>query len=174
MYYKYIPDMYYKNIYTIDYRLLKNKDIKCIIFDLDNTLAPLNEKEPSKEVIELMKKIDRLGFKMVILSNALKKRVQPFKEKLNIDSSFLAWKPHKNKYKKILDLYELKPEQVACIGDQLVTDIRGANKMGMTSILTDSLTNKDHLFTYFNRFKELFIYRRFKKEKILIKGEYYE
>lgn len=174
MFYRYIPDMYYESVYTIDYKLLKKRNIKCIIFDLDNTIASLKEKSPSQELIELIKKIDYLGFKMIILSNALKGRVKPFKEILNIDSSYLAWKPHKKKYKKVLEMYDLKPEQVACIGDQLFTDVKGANQMGMVSILIDRLTKRDHFFTFYNRFKEMFVYRKFKSENILIRGKYYE
>ena len=36
---KYLPDIYKKNIFDINYNKLKKKDIKCLIFDLDNTLA---------------------------------------------------------------------------------------------------------------------------------------
>ena len=174
MYFKYIPDMYYKDIYNIDYDSLRKKDIKCIIFDLDNTLAPLSDKEPSNELKDLIKRVDYLGFKIVILSNATKKRVQPFKEILNVDSAYMAHKPSKKKYKKVLEMYDLHPEQIACIGDQLFTDIKGANRMGMGSILTDKLAKKDHILSYYNRFKEIFVFRKFKKEKILIKGEYYD
>ena len=55
MYYKFIPDMYYKNVFDIDYNALRKKNIKCIIFDLDNTLAPLVDKEPSQELKDLIK-----------------------------------------------------------------------------------------------------------------------
>ena len=41
MFDKFVPDIYTKSIYTIDYNGLKNKKIKCLIFDLNNTLAPL-------------------------------------------------------------------------------------------------------------------------------------
>ena len=174
MYYKYIPDMYYKNVFDIDFNLLRKRNIKCIVFDLDNTLAPLSLKEPNDELKELIKKVDYLGFKMVILSNATKKRVQPFKEILNIDSAYFARKPNSKKYKKILEMYDLQPNEVACIGDQLITDIKGANRMGMVSVLTDKLAKKDHFLSYFNRFREIFIYRKFKKENVLIRGAYYD
>ena len=47
---KFVPDMYLKSVYDIDYAKLKKKGIKCIIFDLDNTLAPLNMNKPSKKL----------------------------------------------------------------------------------------------------------------------------
>ena len=42
---KFVPDIYTKSIYTIDYKSLKNKKIKCLIFDLNNTIAIVLKKE---------------------------------------------------------------------------------------------------------------------------------
>ena len=44
----FIPDMYQKSIYDIDYKKLKEKGIKCLLFDLDNTLVPVNIDIPTK------------------------------------------------------------------------------------------------------------------------------
>ena len=71
-------------------------------------------------------------------------------------------------------MYDLQPNEVACIGDQLITDIKGANRMGMVSVLTDKLAKKDHFMAHFSRFREIFIYRKFKKENVLIRGAYYD
>ena len=49
----FIPDIYAKDIFSVDYKKLKKDGIKCVLFDLDNTLAPLSQKEPSKDVKEL-------------------------------------------------------------------------------------------------------------------------
>ena len=35
-----IPDIYDQSIYTINYKKLKKNGIKCLLFDLDNTIAP--------------------------------------------------------------------------------------------------------------------------------------
>ncbi len=50
---KYIPDVYQKSIYTIDYSKLKEKGIKCLLFDLDNTLAPYHIKMVDEKLIEI-------------------------------------------------------------------------------------------------------------------------
>ena len=47
---KYIPDIYQKSIYTINYDVLLLRGIKCLLFDLDNTIAPVNIKSPSKKL----------------------------------------------------------------------------------------------------------------------------
>ena len=49
---KYIPDIYVKSIYDINYDNLKERGIKCILFDLDNTLVPTHTKDPSKKLLD--------------------------------------------------------------------------------------------------------------------------
>ena len=76
---KYIPDIYQKDIYHINYDQLKERGIKCLLFDLDNTLVPINVKVPDEEIKDLFNKLKKKGFKLIIFSNSLKKRVSPFK-----------------------------------------------------------------------------------------------
>ena len=118
--------------------------------------------------------LEDLGFKVIILSNSSKKRVQPFKEKCNVDSSFHSRKPLKAKYLKILELYHYKDTEIACIGDQLITDILGANRMGFTSILVNPISSKEKFGTKINRTIEKIIYKYLKKRGLLEKGVYYD
>lgn len=170
----FIPDMYKKSIYDIHYENLKKRGIKCLLFDLDNTIAPLNVKEPDKKIKDLFSDIEDVGFKVIILSNATRNRVQPFKEKLNLDSSCNSHKPSSKKYKKIMNIYGFKEEEIACIGDQLLTDIYGANRLGFLSILVNPISNVDQLFTKINRYFERKILKKLEKRGLFKIGEYYE
>lgn len=169
-----VPDIYQKSIYTIDYTKLKKLGIKCLIFDLNNTMAPLSMEIPDKNLKDLFAYLEGLKFKVVILSNASKARVEPFKEKLNVDAAFKSNKPSKKKYLRILELYHVKVHEVASIGDQLITDIYGANKMGFTSILVNPISRKDLLSTTFSSIFESYLYSSLRKRGILEKGVYYE
>lgn len=171
---KYVPDMYVQSIYRINYEKLNSIGIKYIIFDLDNTIAPVDIKEPSKEAIDLMIRIKDLGITPLLMSNSGKTRVEPFRNKLEIDSCANATKPFKKNYKKILEIYKIKPEQVACIGDQLITDILGANNMGMMSILINPISKKDRKITLLNRMIEKIIMMILSKRDLFKKGNYYE
>ncbi len=171
---KFIPDMYKKSIYDIDYQNLKERGIKCILFDLDNTLAPINIKEPDKELKDLFVDIELLGFKIIILSNSSKARVEPFKEKLNVDSSFHSRKPCKKKYKKIVSIYNFKDNEMACVGDQLLTDVWGANKMGFLSILVNPISDVDLFGTKINRIFERKIFKKLENQGLFKVGEYYD
>ena len=151
----------------------KKNGIKCILPDLDNTIAPYKTKEPDKKLKELIASLER-DFKIIILSNGTKRRVRPFKEKLNVDSAHSSKKPFKGKYKKIKELYKFEENEIACIGDQLITDIYGANKLDITSILVNPLTEHDYTITFVNRLIEKIIYDRLSKKDLLIRGKYYE
>ncbi len=170
---KFIPDVYQKSIYTINYQKLKKNGIKCLLFDLDNTCVSYKTLEPDLKLKELFSVLEN-DFKVIIISNSNKKRLRPFKEKLNVDVAFSSHKPLKKKYKKILQLYKYKVSEVACIGDQLLTDIYGANRMELTSILVNPIARCEILPTKINRFFERFILKKLAKKDILIMGEYYD
>lgn len=169
----FIPDIYQQSIYTIDYKKLKRNGIKCLLFDLDNTIAPYKTIDPDTKVKELFARLES-DFKVIIISNNSKNRLRPFKEKLNVDCAYNSRKPFKKKYKKIIELYKFEVDEVACVGDQILTDILGANRMGFTSILVNRMAKYETVFTKFNRFFEKFILKRLAKKRILVMGEYYD
>lgn len=171
---QYVPDKYYKSIFVIDYKKLKKSGIKCILMDLDNTIAPPNVKEPTKKVIDLFEELKDMGFKLILFANCQRSRVEVFKNTLAVDSSALTFKPKKDKYLKVMELYRYKPEEICAIGDQLVTDIYGANRLNITSILVNPISSKDSLYGSVNRKLELTIIKKLEKNDIFKRGRYYE
>ena len=165
----YKPTKYYQNIYEINYQLLKEENISVILFDLDNTIAKVKDKEPSQETIELFNKLRELGFKIYIFSNALPHRVKKFASILGTDKICFACKPLKRNYLKLLNQYSNK--EIVAIGDQIYTDIKGANRHNIKSILGDRISKIESIFKKFNRLKER---RLIDNKKIIVRGEYYE
>ncbi len=171
---KFVPDMHAQSIYRIDYESLKKKKIKLLIFDLDNTIAPANIDLPSKEAINLMYDLKDMGFKIVLMTNSTRKRVEAFKNTLEIDTCASSKKPLSKNYKKILKLYKVEPEEVAAIGDQLLTDVLGANRMGLTSILVNPVSKYDLKVTKLNRHIENKLFKMMEKRDLFKRGKYYE
>ena len=171
---KYLPDIYKKNIYEINYDKLKSLGIKCLLFDLDNTIVPFREKEPRIETKELFDKLKQKGFKIIIFSNSPKMRLSKFKEELNVDIFGSARKPRIKNFNKVLNMYKYDINEVAIIGDQILTDIVGGNNVGITTILTTPLEPKDPFFTKPNRFREKRIMRKLRDNNLFKKGKYYE
>ena len=71
-------------------------------------------------------------------------------------------------------MYKLKPSQIATVGDQLLTDIWGSNRMEFTSILVNPMGTTDYALTKINRLIEPFIYNKLEKRELLRKGNYFE
>lgn len=130
------PDVHVPSVFSIDYEKLYKIGYRGIIFDLDNTLVHHRD-DSTPEVDELFRKIHAVGLKTLILSDNTRERIQSFLK--NIDSPYIddANKPNPEGYRKALQILELPKNQVVCIGDQLFTDIRGANQMGIASVLVD-------------------------------------
>lgn len=170
----FVPDMYQKSIYSINYEKLLDSGIKCLLFDLDNTCVPYVEKVPSKKLISLFDSLKDMGFKVIIFSNASKKRLEPFKNELLVDCSYSSKKPSKRKFLKVLKMFNFDLSEVAIIGDQLFTDIFGGNRIGIKTILVNPMSDKDMPVTKIFRFLEKIQYRKMSKRGILILGKYYE
>ena len=159
---KFIPDIYAQSIYTINYKKLKKNGIKCLLFDLDNTLVTYKTKEPTSKVKELFALLSN-NFKIIIISNSTKNRLRPFKEQLNVDTAYSSHKPFKKKYQKIMELYHFKVDEIACIGDQILTDVIGANKASMFPILVKPIDKKDIFITKIKRPIEQIIINKYLK-----------
>ena len=171
---RYMPDIYQKSIYYINYDKLYKKGVRCLLFDLDNTLIPPHVNKPTKRLKKLFDELKDKGFKIIIMSNSPKHRIEPFKSQLNVDACAFALKPRRDKYEKIMEKFKYKPTEVAAIGDQLITDVLGANKLDITSVLVNPLTEHDYTITIFSRIIEKFLYTRLAKKDLFLKGKYYE
>jgi len=170
----FLPDKYYKNIYEINYRQLKQDGIKCLLFDLDNTLVPPHINKPNKKIRDLFDNLKELDFKVIIMSNSGKKRLTPFKDELIVDCSASSMKPLKKKFLKVLKEYKFDVSETAIIGDQLLTDVFGGNRAGITTILVNPISRKDIIFTKLNRRIEKFIEKKFLKRELFKRGKYYD
>ena len=169
---KSLPNKYYKNIISIDYDILKKDGIKCLIFDLDNTLAPANSDIVSKEIINKIKNLKK-NFTIYILSNNTHiERLEKVSSTLDVKYVPCAAKPSTRGFKKIKKLENLDFKDMCMIGDQIVTDIIGGNRAGVHTILVDSL-GEDLKVTFMNRKIENIIIKRLTKKGLFKKGDYY-
>lgn len=145
------PSLYLDSVKNINPMLLKKNNIKGLILDVDNTLIDYyrNLVDGAEKWCEELK---NEGIKCIILSNSNKRsKVEEVAEKLNIDYIMFAKKPLKSGFKRALSKLELKPEEVAVVGDQLFTDVIGAKRMNMFSILVKQVGEKDIFITKLKR-----------------------
>lgn len=105
------------------------------------------------------------GFKICILSNSNKKeKISKVADNLKIEYLMFAKKPAKTGFKRALALLNMKPEECAAIGDQIFTDVIGANRMKITSIYVEPINKKEFWYTKWKRPIELVILNKYKKK----------
>lgn len=161
------PKEEYSSTYEIPYAEFYKKGFCSIIFDIDNTLVP-HGAPADERAKKLCRCLRETGFQICLLSNNREERVRPFAEELNVSYICSAWKPLKKGYKRAANLLGTEGEKVLFVGDQIITDIIGANRVGFYSILVAPIHNKEGLQIILKRFIEnidLFFYRRSKGYK---------
>ncbi len=171
------PYEYADDVFCIDYRRLARKGIRAVIFDIDNTLVHHGD-DSTPEIDELFRKIHSTGLKTLLLTNNDEERVLRFIKNIDTDYVCDADKPGKAGYIKALKKLGVRKKEAVVIGDQMFTDIIGANRCGIPSILVHYITvpgeNKIGKKRYIEK-AVLFFYRRSRKYRhrfgnILIKG----
>ena len=135
--------------------------------DLDNTLAPYDEILPRPEVLAWLKRLTASGLKVMIISNNSPKRVQPYAEAAGLSWLAKTGKPFSDKLLKFLTEKGYAKEKVIIIGDQLLTDVWLANRLGLKSLFVERLVRYDHWPTLLNRTIEKRIKARLRKMKAL-------
>lgn len=134
MFKRFYPYEYFDSVFDIDYTKLYKKGFRAVIFDIDNTLVHHGD-DSNEQVDELFKHIHSVGLKTLLLSNNNKERIERFIKKIDTVYIEEADKPKPDNYYKALEMLGCEKEQAVVIGDQVFTDIRGANASGIPSIL---------------------------------------
>ena len=167
------PTMYRKNIFDIDYKKLKKMGIRCLVFDLDNTLGLLDHERCPLKTKQLIKSLQN-DFLIFIASNNHMKRIRPYMEDLGVGGVSLCMKPSTRGLRKIKKQYHVKKKEMVMIGDQIVTDVLAGKRFHIMTILVDSLGKKDLKITGLNRYWEDKIIRRYEKRGEFRRGNYYD
>lgn len=158
------PQFYLKNVKEINIELLRNNKIKGLILDVDNTLIDINRKliDGAEEWCNNLK---RQGIRICILSNTSnEEKAKDVAKKLEIPYIFFAKKPFKKGFYRAQKLLEIeKSEEIAVVGDQLFTDIIGANRAKMVPILVQPVDKKDLWYTKIKRPIENIVIKRYIK-----------
>jgi HAD superfamily phosphatase (TIGR01668 family) len=157
------PKLSVDKIQNIDFDTLKKNNIRGLILDIDNTLVPQHMKEADENAVKWIERAKEAGFKTCIVSNASKKRVIKFNERLKVFAIHRASKPGSKAFQKAVRLMNITADQAAVIGDQIFTDIYGGNRVGMFTILVKPIDKREGLFIRFKRLPEKLVLKKYKK-----------
>lgn len=158
------PYEYVESVFSIDYNKLYDMGYRGLIFDIDNTLVHHGD-DSTPEIDNLFKVIQNIGFKTLLLSNNNEERIKKFIK--NIDSLYIcdAEKPNTANYLNAVEMMNISKEKVLFMGDQIFTDILGANRSGIANILVKYIRLKEETKIGKRRTLENIILKFYKRSK---------
>lgn len=149
--------------YIIDYELLYKEGYRGIIFDIDNTLVE-HGADASERAIELISRLKRMGFQVCLISNNQEERVMRFNKDINVKYIFNAKKPARKSYIMATKLMGTTIDDTVFIGDQLFTDVFGANRIGMMSYFVKPIGPKEEIQIVIKRKLERIVLKHYRRD----------
>ena len=146
---RFYPNEYLDSVYDIDFEMYYKQGIRGIISDIDNTLVP-HGAPATEEIVALFDKIHKLGIDTCLISNNQEPRVEPFAYAV------------KSKY--IFDAHKPTPKNTLFLGDQIFTDIWGANRAGVQTVMLKKIDKKEEIQIVLKRIPEKFVLWRWRKK----------
>lgn len=153
MFEMFFPDRYVASTYVIDFEKLYEEGIRGIIFDIDNTLVP-HGAPADERAVRLFGRLKKIGYRCCLISNNQEPRVKMFNEKIQVDYVYNAHKPSTKNYKKAMEIMGTGTDDTLFVGDQLFTDVWGAKRAGIRSILVKPIHPKEEIQIVFKRYLE--------------------
>ena len=148
------PERTAGTVYEMDFRKEYESGIRGLIFDIDNTLVAQNA-PLSEEAAAFLKARIEEGFRVCLVSNNREKRVREFAENTGAGYVHNAAKPSRKGYYKAMELMGTDTTNTLFVGDQVLTDIFGANRAGVKNVLAKPVDPKtDTAAIRFKRFIE--------------------
>ena len=137
-----LPKLMAKKTTDITPQLLREKSIRLLMLDFDNTIVPYTTTVPTEEMETWLRAMNTLeDIQLCIVSNSHNDRVPKFCRERNIQVITHAKKPFPKGINECLAKYNIPAEEAALIGDQIYTDTLGANNAGVMSILVEAIDN---------------------------------
>ena len=161
---RFYPDMKLNSVYEVDFDRLYKKGIRGLIFDIDNTLVP-HGADADERIEKLFGELKKMGFKTFLLSNNKLERVKRFNTNIRSLYIYKAGKPNAVNYIKAMRMMGTGKENTVFIGDQLFTDIWGAKKAGISTILLNPIDKKEEIQIVLKRYLEKIVLNTYEKER---------
>ena len=141
---------------------------RALLLDVDNTVASYTSHEPIPGAVEWARRMVEAGFRVLVVSNNFKKRVRPFASKFGLDCISFAMKPFPFGYLKARRLLKVKCRECVIVGDQIFTDVIGANLCGMKSVLLTPIEEEEGFSFRVRRYFEKGLRERFKNRRDIL------
>lgn len=154
------PQIWIKNVLSIDERFLSEHGIDALILDLDNTLSMHGDPAAEQGIPEWLDKMRAIGVKMVVVSNNTNKRVAPLARKLGLPFIANGAKPLTIGISRALKFLGTERKRTAVVGDQIFTDVMGGNLAGTITVLVEPFHIEKGILFKLKRGAESLVFKR--------------
>ena len=157
------PDVKYKSVSDIDVEELKNRGIKFVILDIDNTLVPYTSPEPDEKALAFLDELKNNGITFCFVSNNNADRVNLFNRNIGAKAYPKGGKPLLFGINKAMKELGAVKSDTALIGDQVFTDTCGGKRAGIYTVLVDPIVEVTSAFFRFKRYFEKKIVKKYEE-----------
>lgn len=165
---RFYPKRIADSSYVIDYEKLYQEGYRGILFDIDNTLVK-HGADATPRAIELFARLKKIGFQTCLISNNSDERVRRFNKEIGTNYIHKANKPSSRNYIKATKIMGTRIDNTVFVGDQLFTDVYGANRIGMMTYLVKPIHPKEEIQIVLKRKLERIVLKQYRKD--LAKGK---
>ena len=148
------PDYYFETYAGASVEFLKNAGIRALVLDIDNTLEPYENADPSDGVRAWFSALSEAGISAAFVSNNGKERVERFNKDLGNIAYYKAKKPFPCKIKRAMREMGVSKSETLFMGDQIFTDVCAARLAGIRVALVPPIKDKTDVLTRFKRLLE--------------------
>ena len=159
------PSTQVPTIYDIDLGALRARGIRGVILDLDNTIVPWGAHEVGPRLPTWIAAARAADLQLCIVSNNMGSRVTSIANQLGLPVVTWALKPRRRAIRRALVVMGTTPDATALVGDQLLTDILGGNRLGLHTILVRPQSDREFVLTRLARSLERLLLRTRRRDR---------
>ena len=159
----FLPRLIFPKITDIQPSVLSERGITLLLMDFDNTMLPYTTDVPNQQLLDWIRRMQESGIILCIVSNSHKQCVPHFSERYGVPCQTHAAKPSTKGIRLAMQRFGADRKQTALVGDQIFTDVLGANLAGITSIAVKSIHNHTMLLKLRHVFEVPFLAMAYKR-----------
>ena len=163
----FLPAVIVECVTELTPELLNKLGIRLLMLDFDNTIVPYTTNVPTGEMESWLKGMMASDIQLCVVSNSKRDRVKIFCEKYGIPCITHAKKPFSKGIQACLKQFNADSGECALAGDQIFTDVMGANIAGIRTILVKPIHPKEEIQIVLKRKLEAIVLRSYLKKHVM-------
>ena len=160
-----VPDVMLECYLSVTPEFLRERGIRALLIDIDNTLAPYEQSDPDEAHRAWFASLEAAGIRAALISNNDRDRVERFNRTLGLVAHHKSGKPFGRVIRRVMREWGVEPSETAILGDQLLTDALAGKRLGLSTIIVPPIRDKRTAFVRFKRWLERPYLRAYRKRE---------